>query len=706
MPLSPPDSRGARRWWWAWLVVGFAGVSAALTVVVQRDRAALVEQFTAEREQQLGRVATSVSDALTDVSDDVRFAGELLAQPGALAEHEPELRALLQSVGKYKALAAFDRDGREVFLLVDSRAGPAARAPSVTAALSGLAAEALRRPPGAVVTSSSIADDETEWLRIFGTAAADAAGEPLGAVVVLVDVGPLFTPLRALEDERASRLLVLGAHGRPLPMSAPALADAARAGGSAATGSPALDEVVAHMRAGRCGRLKLDAMTAARLGLPPVEVVGAYQSLAVRGGAPWSVAFFTSTEALRVRERALLLRLAVVAALLAALFALLGASLARARRRTAELVESQRHATELAHAHEVTRRILDHVPTGVLALGRDGTVTAWNQALESRLHGLRAGLTLEATFSGGAEPSVARLAELVATARATRHVASAVAEPLALFGERGFFTVHAIPLEQPDPELACLVVVDDHTQVRALEAQLVRAEKLSTVGGLAAGIAHEIGTPLGVVRGRAEYIAAKLGALHPQTAGLAVIVEQIDRVSRTMRQLLDFSREQPVRAGPTPLVVAFESLRGLLALEAEHRGLTLNVVPPPDLAVAADPDQLQQVLVNLVLNALDASTAGGAVRLSASPDDGAGRASIEVRDQGVGIATGDLARIFDPFWTTKKRGQGTGLGLAVVAQVVRNHGGVVSVASAPGEGTTVTVHWPLAGAAPQEAAPA
>lgn len=700
--LAQPSDR-SRAWWALWLVVGFAVVLAALAVVVQRDRAALVEQFAGEREQQLARVATSVSDALTDVSDDVRFAGELLGQSPPLAEHEPELRALLQSVGKYKALAVFDAAGGQVVRLVDRRAAPAARESAISAALTATASEALRRAPGEVVTSSAIADDETGWLRIFGTAVGDADGRPVGAVVVVVDVGPLFAPLRALEQERSSRLLVLGAHGRPLPMSAPALAEVARAAPAARPAG--LAEVLVNMRAGQAGRVRLDATTAGQLGLADAEAVGAYQSLAVRGGAPWSVAFISSTEALRVRERALLVRLAVVAALLAALFALLGASLARARRRTSELRESQRHATQLAHAHEVTRRILDHVPTGVLALGRDGAVTVWNRALERRLPALRAGLSLEASFERGTPASVARLVGLVERARATGRVETALAEPLELFGERSDLTVHAIPLEQPGPDLACLVVVDDHTQVRALEAQLVRAEKLSTVGGLAAGIAHEIGTPLGVVRGRAEYVASKLGPEHPQTASLSVIVEQIDRVSRTMRQLLDFSRDQPVRAGPTPLVGAFESLRGLLQFEAQHRGIELDVARPPALDVSADADQLQQVLVNLVLNGLDASPPGSTVTVAARRGPEAGEhAIIEVRDQGVGIASGDLSRIFDPFWTTKKRGQGTGLGLAIVAQIVRNHRGLVSVASAPGEGTTVTLRWPLAGGPSQEAA--
>jgi signal transduction histidine kinase len=254
-----------------------------------------------------------------------------------------------------------------------------------------------------------------------------------------------------------------------------------------------------------------------------------------------------------------------------------------------------------------------------------------------------------------------------------------------------------------------LLVVEDLSNLRALETQLLRAEKFATVGVLAAGIAHEIGTPLGVVRGRAEYVLGKLGAAHPQAAGIGVIIEQIDRVSRTIRQLLDFSRLQPAAVRPVALGPMLRDVSELLRLEAERRQVRLEWELPERVpALSADPDQLQQVLVNLALNACDACRAGGRVRLTAAAPDGAssgawGLVSLTVQDDGCGIPPESLNQVFDPFFTTKKRGQGTGLGLTVVAHVVRNHGGRVELESEPGRGTCVTVLWPAAGpSAPEE----
>jgi len=236
-------------------------------------------------------------------------------------------------------------------------------------------------------------------------------------------------------------------------------------------------------------------------------------------------------------------------------------------------------------------------------------------------------------------------------------------------------------------------------ELRALEGQLVRAEKLATVGVLAAGIAHEVGTPLGVVRGRAELARARLGHDHPQAASLDVVIDQTDRVSRTIRELLDFARPQTACTQAVSVEAAFHAVASLLEVEGQRRKRNLVIDKAPDALLDADEHQLHQVLVNLVMNGFDACDDGGTVRVAAAPDAATGRCLITVSDDGEGIPDEQLSRIFDPFWTTKKRGQGTGLGLAVVEKVTRNHGGSVDVASRVGEGTTFTLSWPMHGRA-------
>ncbi|HVY40988.1 MAG TPA: ATP-binding protein [Polyangia bacterium] len=238
-------------------------------------------------------------------------------------------------------------------------------------------------------------------------------------------------------------------------------------------------------------------------------------------------------------------------------------------------------------------------------------------------------------------------------------------------------------------------------QAREMENQLVRADRLITVGVMATEIAHEIGTPLSVVRGRAEQVLRRVDGT-PGGEDLRVVIKQVDQISSTVRQLLDFSRRSPLEKRAVPLAPVVERSRELLQLKLEARRLQMDLDLSEDLPMlTADADQLQQVLVNLLLNACDASPPGQRVRLSArrAPGD---MVRIAVADRGTGIPPENLTAIFEPFFTTKPRGEGTGLGLAIAAGIVRNHAGQIDVQSAVGEGTTVTVLWP---ATPEAALP-
>jgi signal transduction histidine kinase len=232
--------------------------------------------------------------------------------------------------------------------------------------------------------------------------------------------------------------------------------------------------------------------------------------------------------------------------------------------------------------------------------------------------------------------------------------------------------------------------------LQSLERQLTRAEKLATTGVLAAGIAHEVGTPLGIIRARAELLMDRLGNIESRRA-LEAIVQQIDRISSTIRQVLDFSRAQPVEVRPVKPDSALRSVTELLDHRFRQQQLSVHVDVDPTLpAMAADPNQFQQVMINVLLNACDACTAGGDIRISAQRNSGAEHIRWEIRDDGEGIAAENLLAVFDPFFTTKKRGEGTGLGLPVAASIVRNHGGEITLSSVPAEGTTVRIVWPIA----------
>ncbi|MCY1020595.1 ATP-binding protein [Pyxidicoccus sp. MSG2] len=679
------------------LLMALASVAGGAVWFIQRDRQALVEQFGQERHAQLEEAASGVSKSLEDLGDNLRFASELLAQPGSAGDHRRELRALLEAVGQYRAIAVLGPDGGELLTLVDNRSrhlpADAVRPP----ALADTARQALTAPPGSIVASHPLGSSASGWMRVFAIPIPTDGGG--GAVAILVDTEPLFAPLRLVTVDENTRLLLLGVHGTPAPMSDPTLASwYARLEEAGSTHVPGLRALVERMRGGESGTLRLDEAEADRLGLGPADVVATFMPLRMSGESSWSVATLSSTRALRTHERTLVLRLSLAALLVAVFLVTFGAYVVLANRRAVQLRESRRHAAQLAHLHEKTQKILDHIPTGVLALSHEGRISAVNQALRSRLPATVLGSSLAEAFPDAPSAVVKQLEALVASAREGGGVRSLHGEPLNLFSEKGQYNVHAVPLEHRDGEVRSLLVLEDLSNVRMLEDQLLRAEKLATVGVLAAGVAHEIGTPLGIIRGHAEYMLQKAGGTeHPQGRGLGAIVTQIDRVSRIIRQLLDLSRLQPARARAISLAPVVRGLQELLHVEAERRRVRFEVDVPERLpALAADADQLQQVLLNLTLNACDACSAGGSVRLSAGESPEAGVVEIRIQDDGRGIAPEHLHQVFDPFFTTKKRGQGTGLGLTMVAQIVRNHGGRVEVDSKPGLGTLVMLRWPTA----------
>jgi PAS domain S-box-containing protein len=200
-------------------------------------------------------------------------------------------------------------------------------------------------------------------------------------------------------------------------------------------------------------------------------------------------------------------------------------------RKHAEETVQRRSAAEIAYLLEKTEKILDNIPTGVLALSDTEIAVAANRVLRERMPPTALGAPLSQAFPEAPSTTILRLRQLIEQTRRSSQVQSLFGAFLTLFGEEERYNVHVVPLEPRFPDTRFLLVIEDLSEVHALEGQLLRAEKLATVGVLSAGIVHEVGTPLGVIRGRAEYILAKLGLDHPQARGVQVIIEQIDHVT-------------------------------------------------------------------------------------------------------------------------------------------------------------------------------
>jgi signal transduction histidine kinase len=237
---------------------------------------------------------------------------------------------------------------------------------------------------------------------------------------------------------------------------------------------------------------------------------------------------------------------------------------------------------------------------------------------------------------------------------------------------------------------------------RATLEQLRQADRLGIVGQLAAGIAHELGTPLNVIVGHAELIDSEYPSRQALRRSSKAILAQAEKMARIIRGLLDFSRRGGAAKGDVDLDALVESAASLVRPIAAKNTVALDVRPASaDVTVHGNRTELEQVLVNLMVNAIHAMPHGGSLRVQVRTEPRRGSsppmACIEVEDEGVGIPAENLPRIFDPFFTTKDVGSGTGLGLSISYGIVADHQGRIVASSVVGSGSRFSVMLPQKG---------
>ncbi len=234
-------------------------------------------------------------------------------------------------------------------------------------------------------------------------------------------------------------------------------------------------------------------------------------------------------------------------------------------------------------------------------------------------------------------------------------------------------------------------------------AQMVNQEKLASIGRLASGVAHEIGNPLSSLLIDAKMLRDRLKEDPEVRESLEAIIDQAERMKGIMRNLLDFSRPSSVELESVDIKEAVDRTMALVSPQLRKSRVELSLEVPQNLPrVKASKDQLIQVFINLIINAMEAMPTGGGLRivaqpLTTGPQLSAKADSLEIRftDTGVGIPQENLDKIFDPFFTTKPVGQGTGLGLAISYQIISKLGGNIEVESMQGKGTTIIIKLPL-----------
>ncbi|MFZ0736696.1 MAG: ATP-binding protein [Candidatus Acidiferrales bacterium] len=353
----------------------------------------------------------------------------------------------------------------------------------------------------------------------------------------------------------------------------------------------------------------------------------------------------------------------------------------------------EQKATQIERLKDFSENIVESLNIGVLTVDLEDRVESWNPQLVRLLDVPRS----EAIARRLSDVLPADLvAELVSRATEERvsgiykfHLRTAA-------GRHAVINVSVAPLVgKTGARIGRLILLDDITQRVRLEEQMVQTEKLTSLGLLAAGVAHEVNTPLAVISNYIQMLAKQMPTDDPKQKTIEKIVKQTFRASEIVNNLLNFSRTGAAQFVEVDLNSVLDET--LTLVHHPFRTAQVNVVRafqnslPP---VLGSTTRLQQVFLNLFMNARDAMPAGGMLEVRTVANNGS--VEVEVTDTGGGIPLENLNRIFDPFFTTKSSGRGTGLGLSVSYGIIKEHAGKIDVRSTPGKGTSFKLEFPAA----------
>ena len=373
----------------------------------------------------------------------------------------------------------------------------------------------------------------------------------------------------------------------------------------------------------------------------------------------------------------------------------------------------QLKAEEYERLKEFSENIVESINVGILAADLEDRVESWNTQIE-QLTGITREQALGKKLSALFPAALSEQFDRVRGEIGIHHIYKFVLKPatVAVAIDNGHSNGHGhaaavrlseatlniaiTPLVSKDQEqIGRLIIIDDVTDRAELEQRLVQADKLSSIGLLAAGVAHEVNTPLAVISTYAQMLAKQVAEDSQKSLILEKIAKQTFRASEIVNSLLNFSRTSTTSYGGVSINKVVQETLSLLEHQFIKSGIQIKTDLDPDVPqVHGNGGKLQQVFLNLFLNARDAMGAGGTLEVR-SWADGLG-ARIEVSDTGHGIAPENLHRIYDPFFTTKGAKKGTGLGLSVTYGIIQEHGGSIEVSNRRGGGATFRVELPLA----------
>ena len=347
----------------------------------------------------------------------------------------------------------------------------------------------------------------------------------------------------------------------------------------------------------------------------------------------------------------------------------------------------------------LAKALLDSAPLGILAYDLYGRVTVCNARVYEILgHDLTSGSDLRQWVRRAIEdPQDRQEAELHFAASFSSELDESASETRLRVrrpdgGERVVSLSSAAVRSPLGRSLGGITVITDATQQQQLEQNLIRAERLAAIGELAASLAHEIKNPLAGISGAMAIIKERFAPEDPHREIIDEILHQIKRLDSTVRDLLVYARPTPPDKMPTNLEELIDAVLTVLARERQLQPLQIiKHYPDEPVELHVDPDQMEQVFMNIVLNAAQAMMKPGQLVIRLATEDGWCRVSFQ--DNGPGMLQEVARRAFEPFFTTKTRG--TGLGLSICRKIVETHGGKMELKTALGEGTTITVKLPV-----------
>jgi two-component system, NtrC family, sensor kinase len=363
----------------------------------------------------------------------------------------------------------------------------------------------------------------------------------------------------------------------------------------------------------------------------------------------------------------------------------------------------QRKVDEYERLKEFSENIVESINVGILAADLDDRVESWNTQIE-RLTGIPRMAAVGRRLSELFPVELCERFDQARGAEGVQNIYKFVLEPPGGHSNGNGSGPHAphtlniaiAPLVSKElQQIGRLIIFDDVTDRDELERQLMQADKLSSIGLLAAGVAHEVNTPLAVISTYAQMLAKQISGDEQKSKLLDKIAKQTFRASEIVNSLLNFSRTSTTAHAELDMNRVVQDTLGLIEHQLEKASIEVQLkLDGSALTVKGNSGKLQQVFLNLFLNARDAMESGGILAITTRTEDGFVR--VEVADNGQGISPENLARIYDPFFTTKAARKGTGLGLAVTYGIVREHGGNIKVESRQGGGSRFEVELPLA----------